>query len=252
MNSSNFRLNQQFLDKSVQNADVVPVDFKNPEVAGRTITRWATQKTKGALKLNKIDFAPSTKIALTSALYFKGKFIYSFPKAQPGLFNAPGRTVQAEMMNMKRKLRYGRMGNSAEWVAIPYESSDSLVIILPHKDLNIDVLINDMSAADIQSVMRELDTETSKANVNITMPKFKLESTTSLIAPLKKVNSYRLMVKPNNRFDSRFRWESCRCSPSKPNFHISRIMTKSKSQTLNSKRRLTSTKKEPFWLLSLM
>lgn len=181
------RLNQQFLDKSVQTADVVNVDFKHPEAAGRTITKWANAKTKGALKINKIDFAPSTKIALTSALYFKGKFVYTFQKAQPGVFYAPDGAVGVEMMNMKRKFRWGRLGNYAEWVAIPYESSDSLVIILPNPDRNIDVIIKGMTSGEIDSVMRDIDTESSKANVNITLPKFKLESTTSLITPLKKV-----------------------------------------------------------------
>lgn len=88
---------------------------------------------------------------------------------------------------MKRKFRWGRLGDYAEWVAIPYESSDSLVIILPNPDRNIDVIIKGMTSKEIDNVMRDIDTESSKANVNITLPKFKLESTTSLITPLKKV-----------------------------------------------------------------
>lgn len=168
----------------------MPVDFKRPEAAGRTVSQWAKSKTKGALKLNNIDFAPSTKIALTSALYFKGKFVYTFQKAQPGIFHAPERAVQVEMMNMKRNFRWGKLGNYAEWVAIPYESSDSLVIILPNAGLNIDVIIRDMTSKDIDGIIQQLETESSKANVNVTLPKFKLESTTSLVLPLKKVKAF--------------------------------------------------------------
>jgi hypothetical protein len=185
--SNEMRLNQEFLEKSIKNVDVFGVDFKQPAIAGRTISKWAEQKTKGALKLNNVNYAPATKIALTSAMYFKGNWIYTFQPAQPGTFYTPSGPVQAPMMNMKRKFRWGKIGNYAEWVALPYESDDSLIIILPNEGQNVDYVMNLMSPRDFEKVVTSIDSESSKADVNITMPKFKLESTTNLIEPLQKV-----------------------------------------------------------------
>lgn len=182
-----YRLNQEFLDKSINFADIVPVDFKQPQLAGQTISKWAKQKTKGGLKLNEINYAPSTKIALTSAIYFKGNFVYTFQPAQPGTFYTPNGNVVAQMMNMKRKFHWGEIENYAEWVSIPYESSDSLVIILPKENQNIDSVINKMKYRDIDTVVSNIDRESSKAEVNLTLPKFKIESTTNLVEPLQKV-----------------------------------------------------------------
>lgn len=195
-NLKNFRLNQEFLDKSVQYADVVPVDFKKPQEASRTISKWAKGKTKGGLKLNDINYAPNTKIALTSAMYFKGNWVYTFHPAKPGIFNAPNGPVEVQMMNMKRKFRWGKIGTMAEWVALPYESSDSLVIILPNEGQKIDDVINSLSYRDLDDVMYGIDSENTRAEVNITLPKFKLESTTSLVEPLQKVTQTYRVVQP--------------------------------------------------------
>jgi len=180
-------LNNEFLQRSVNDADVIEVDFKQPEAAGRAIHRWATSKTKGGLKLNPINYAPSTKIALTSAIYFKGKFIYTFLPAKQGVFYSPKGPRPAQMMNMKKKFRWGKMGNYAEWVSMPYEGNDALIIILPNRDTHVDLAIKSMNYRDLKEVMDGIDSENTRANVNITLPKFKLESTTSLVEPLQKV-----------------------------------------------------------------
>jgi serpin B len=149
------------LDQSVEKADVVNVDFKNPEAASKTITRWAKQKTKGGLKLNEINYAPSTKIALTSAVYFKANWIYKFNPAQPGTFYTPNGPIQVDMMNMKRKFRWGKLGEFAEWVAIPYESEDSLIIILPNRDQTLESVINIMEEKDLIDVLYDFDRDSS-------------------------------------------------------------------------------------------
>jgi serpin B len=141
--------------------DIVNVDFKNPEDAGRTITKWAEQKTKRGLKINEIVPLPSTKIALTSAVYFKANWIYAFEPAQPGWFNAPQGRIQVPMMTMKRKFRWGRIGEVAEWAAIPYESEDSLVIILPNKGRSLDDLIKNMNEQTLVDVLYDFDRDSS-------------------------------------------------------------------------------------------
>lgn len=138
--------------------------------------------------MNDIQFSPATKIALTSAIYFKGKFVYTFQEAKPGIFHSQNGPTQTKMMTMKRKFSWGKVSNFAEWVAIPYESSDMLVIILPKNGANVDNVISSMSSVDLGNIIRDIETDTSKANVNLTLPKFKFESTTNLVEPLQRVS----------------------------------------------------------------
>lgn len=183
-----FRLNKDFLEKSYHFADIVEVDFKNPSEAGRTISRWAKSKTKGGLKLNEVNYAPSTQIALTNAIYFKANWIYSFEDAVLGdFYTENGRAIRTPMLSMRRKFRWGNIGDYAQWAAIPYESSEAFVIILPNEGQNLDSVIDRMGIRELENIMNGIDVESTKAKLNITMPKFKIESTTSLIEPLKKV-----------------------------------------------------------------
>lgn len=146
-------------------------------------------------------------MALTSAIYFKGKFIYSFQEAQPGFFYSPTGPVNSKMMSMKRKFNWGTLGNFAEWVSIPYESSgesdeiiaignsfkplsfvsDALVIILPNKGFSIENVMTTMNVQDLGNLIEAIDSDSSRATVNLTLPKFKLESTTNLVDPLRRV-----------------------------------------------------------------
>lgn len=185
--SKDMRLNQEFLNEASKTADVVSVDFKQPSAASRTITKWAKEKTKGGLKLDELSFAPATKVAMTSAIYFKGNWVYTFQPAKPGTFHTPGGPVACEMMNMKRKFRWGKIGDYAQWTAIQYESQDSLIIILPNEGQNLDDVINRITASEIDDVMYRMDSDNANADVNITLPKFNLESTTNLIEPYRKV-----------------------------------------------------------------
>jgi serine protease inhibitor len=58
---------------------------------------------------------------------------------------------------------------------------------LPNENQNVDYVMNLMSTRDFENVVTSIDSESSKADVNITMPKFKIESTTNLIEPLQKI-----------------------------------------------------------------
>lgn len=114
--------------------------------------------------------------------------MYTFQEAKTGTFHAPNGQIQTKMMTMKRKFHWGKIGNFAEWVAIPYESSDMLVIILPKNGANVENVISSMSAVDLGNIARDIESDASKANVNLTLPKFKFESTTNLVEPLQRVS----------------------------------------------------------------
>lgn len=199
------KLNEEFVYKSYRSADIVPVDFAKPVEAAKAIKKWSGEKMKGQLKLNDVSFDPSTKLALQSALYFKGKFYFTFNASLPGDFfpvkGGPAQSVQ--MMTMDKKFRWGKINDTtetpfAEWAAIPYMSDDSLLIILPNKDVDIDDAINRLTDDNMNVILENLGRDRFRAKVNFTMPKFKLQSTMSLVEPLKKVSG--LTLSPTELF----------------------------------------------------
>lgn len=154
-------LNQKFVDQADGKADIVQVDFKDSEATGRKFKKWVDQKTKGGLKINDISFDQSTKMALTSALYFKSTWIYKFQPAKKGIFKGPKGDVEVEMMQMKQQFRWGKIDDYAEWVAIPYESEDSLVIILPNKNKTLDDVMTTFNERALTEIMYDFDRDSA-------------------------------------------------------------------------------------------
>jgi serpin B len=99
------------------------------------------------------------------------------------------------MMTLKKKLPYGTTNNNnAEWISIPYNSSDSMVVILPRENVGIDAVLKNFNADDI---INRLDSD-SYANVNLSLPKFKVESTFSLVSPLQQMGVRELFTQGAN------------------------------------------------------
>jgi serpin B len=70
--------------KNGYGAGLTPLDFRSaPEKAGTTINTWVEQQTRDRI----VDLIPEgalnsdTRVVLTNAIYFKGKWKYAFPEA---------------------------------------------------------------------------------------------------------------------------------------------------------------------------
>lgn len=150
-------MNEAFTQKTTGKIDVVSVDFANADTARETITEWAASKTKSGLDLKDLNFPASTKIALTSAMYYKDSWTYTFHPAGPRTFKTPTGDKTVDMMFMKKKFKSGNLGDYARWVAVPYESDDSLIIILPHENSTVDKVINQMDEQTFNQIMLDLD-----------------------------------------------------------------------------------------------
>lgn len=184
-----FRMNKDFLEKSRSDAKIFGVDFKNTQKAADQIRTWAEENTNGELDLSGISFDPDTKLSLASTLYFKGKWIYSFTNVSQETFHTPRGDIVVPMMNITRKYNYGKIKDFASWGTIPYESSkETMVIILPEKGVTIDEAINRLTTPDVYSICELAHKDWTTAELTISIPKFKISSTTNLVEPLKKVS----------------------------------------------------------------
>lgn len=126
-------------------------------------------------------------MVMSSAVFFRGGWIYKFNPATPGTFylfnNQP---ISVPMMTLRKKLLYGEK-NGAEWISIPYNSSDSMIVIKSkNPSVSIEQVMNNLKSEDIHNIMEDAYQD-SYANVNLTMPKFKISSITNLVQPLQKL-----------------------------------------------------------------
>lgn len=161
-------------------------DFRRPQQFSDAYNRWASQKTKGTIPQVRFTPDPSTKMVMSSAVYFKGGWIYKFNPATKGEFFTESGPKSCPMMTLRKKLPYGTVGNMADWISIPYNSSDSMIVILPKQNVPLETFIKRFNKNDMNNIMDSLGGD-NYANVNLTMPKFKIDSTASLVKPLQEM-----------------------------------------------------------------
>src|SRR3984957_2368120 len=120
-----------FLDTFLQllktdyGAGLNQVDFKGATEAARvTINRWVEQKTQDKIMdlLQPGTLAPSTRLVLTNAIYFKGDWQTQFDKTQ---------TKKVAFMHREDGLNYFD-GGTFQLLELPYKNKElSLIVLLP-------------------------------------------------------------------------------------------------------------------------
>jgi serpin B len=158
--------------------DLQQVDFKTQaEAARKTINTWVESKTKDKIKdLIKPGMVDSmTRLVLTNAIYFKGKwanqFAPVFTKDSPFILLG-GQKVNVPMMNQTEKFGYREISNT-QVLEMPYVNNDlSMVVLLPNKLDGISELEKDFNN---DSLARWID-DLRKRKVQVFFPKFKMTS----------------------------------------------------------------------------
>jgi len=176
------------------NGKAANVDFINStEETRQTINEWVANKTNDKIQ----DLIPSgslndsndlTRLVLTNAIYFKGiwenKFSESLTEEKDFNITLLLKT-KAQMMNQVDHYGHAKL-NSIQLLELPYMSySDerlSMLIILPNK--------NDIISVENKLNMQTLYEWVSKLEmhkVNVSLPKFKIETTENLNNDLKAI-----------------------------------------------------------------
>ncbi len=109
---------------------------KKPEEARKAINSWVSEQTKEKIH----DLLPSgsldarTKLVITNAIYFKGRWANPFPKSatkDEPFTTATKQTVNVPTMHLIDSFRYGEDKN-VKVLELRYEGSDlALMIVLP-------------------------------------------------------------------------------------------------------------------------
>jgi serpin B len=164
-------------------ADLEQLDFQTqPERARQTINDWVAQATQGKIK----DLIPSgllnemTRLVLTNAVYFKGKWQQPFKpdatKPAP-FFLSAGKQADVPMMYQKQRCRFGKFDLAGQAglqvLELPYQGDElSMVVLLPNQK-------DGLSALEKQLTVENLKLWTTKLSlpeVKIWLPKFKLSA----------------------------------------------------------------------------
>ncbi len=154
------------------------VDFaKNADQARKTINAWVEEKTRDKIKeLIKPGMVDAmTRLVLTNAVYFKGKWANEFKPEETQ--DAPfmlldGRKVSVPMMSQKNRFAYTQT-DTLQVLEMPYVNDElSMVILLPKKTDGIGDVERELARGHLEGWLDRLH----KVDVKVFLPKFKMTS----------------------------------------------------------------------------
>ncbi len=172
------------------------IDFKNSDAARNKINAWALARTHDKIRnlLPSGYLDATTKLVLVNALYLKADWLKPFKKEQTRQesFNlGVETTVITAMMHQKERFKM-LPGVGFDAIELPYRTAgDSSVelalrIYLPHQG-RADCLssLEQMATSEVFASLPEAAWE--ERLVNLTLPKFKIESSVELVDVLKEL-----------------------------------------------------------------
>ena len=183
---------ERFLDRFLTvtranyGAGLRQVDFKNAtEAARQRINAWVSEQTQGKIKelIAKGDLGSLTRLVLTNAIYFKGKWLILFDKDRtwPGPFTLlDGKRIDVPMMHLGSKLGYLDTPQF-QALELPYAGRTvAMVVLLPRRHDGLPDLEKALTPAFLAKWLPKI----KKHKVLVTLPKFKLASKFELKKPL--------------------------------------------------------------------
>lgn len=168
-------------------AEVRPQDYAaDPDASRRAIDEWVEEHTMGKIK----DIMPEgsvnalTSLVLVNALYFRSAWINEFPKGATSseLFRAPSGYKKVDMMKKKGdSTPYAQLDGLSAVKKLYRFGVWSMTIILPDEGRDI----ADLEASLDVEMLREIDGAMGVRDVDLWLPRFKIESTFDLVDPMK-------------------------------------------------------------------
>jgi serine protease inhibitor len=186
-----FTFHQAFFDEVRRyfDAEVATLDFGSP-AAVATINAWAARNTNNRIPkvLEQID--PDLVMILMNAIYFNGQWTDRFDRArtEAAPFQAlDGESLQVQMMRRSGGARMARVPDAVV-LELPYgRDAFAMTIVLPDPGVHVDDMIASLDADTWNSWLQHL----AAADVEIGLPRFRLEYETIMNEPLKALGMER-------------------------------------------------------------
>ncbi len=163
------------------------VDFRgDPEGSRKKINKWVERKTREKIKnlLPPGSITALTRLVITNAIYFKGDWMSPFEKENTQkmpFYTLDNYQIDVSMMYQKEKFEYMEERGKFKLLILPYgDEKLSMVIVLPNRKDGISELEQELTWDMLEDAL----IRTRKREVNVYIPKFKMEKMYDLVDPL--------------------------------------------------------------------
>ena len=154
-------------------AEIAALDFNDPS-AKNTINNWVSEYTNGRIPSIVDNIPPEAVMYLVNALYFKGKWLYSFDPDRTELLpfqNLDQSVTETPMMQMQATLPLVETDLFSA-VDLPYgDSLYSMTVLLPKDNVSLTDVTESLSSESWNT----LTSTFSSKEVNIRLPRLALE-----------------------------------------------------------------------------
>jgi serpin B len=159
------------------------VDFhSHANEAVKTINAWVSDETQQKIKelLQRDDIKSDTRLILTNAIYFKGRWEKEFSKksTKEGDWHGPDGIVRVPMMHQQSGFWYCEDGDM-QALDLPYKGGHlSMLVVLPWKMDGLTALESQWAVPG--TTQKLMDCLKPERTVVVSLPRFKLETTFKL------------------------------------------------------------------------
>ncbi|CAB0013800.1 unnamed protein product [Nesidiocoris tenuis] len=165
------------------------VDFSDSSAAANTINNWCKNNTNK--KIEKLfepsDLDRNTMAVIANAIHFKAMWKKKFEPSRTNDmdFHGINGITQVKMMHQTGHFNYGQVNSiQAQLLELPYENGDfRMLIILPFPDATLASVDEKLKTKDLSEVLKEL----YSTEVDVSLPRFKIESELDLEGALKEL-----------------------------------------------------------------
>lgn len=186
------KINKNFQEVAVKKflSDIDELDFAKNVEAAKAINQFVEEKTKEKIKdlIKPSMLNDLTRLVLVNAIYFKGNWEHQFDKdstTEGKFYISETDTVPVDFMYIKKRFNYVVLEDlDATALEMKYaNSSFSFVIVLPNSRTGLPALEAKLKNYDLAKITEQMN----KVEVEVTIPKFKVEFEINLNDVLKKV-----------------------------------------------------------------
>ncbi|EGR31698.1 serine protease inhibitor, putative [Ichthyophthirius multifiliis] len=166
------------------------VNFENYfEQIRQQINKWVELQICNNIQnlISEESIDSLTQMVLVNAIYFKGEWVYKFENKnivkEVFFLENNGDQVQVDMMKNSQKIYYGE-NIHCQYIQLPYKGKQYAMYLFKPKNMTLQQIEqNNLN----QNTLNEVQTNLQYVQVNIKLPKFKINpsKSTSLIKPQK-------------------------------------------------------------------
>jgi serpin B len=198
-----YRFKPDFLDttRTHYGAELTAVDFRQPEQSATAINAWVEQQTRNKIKnlVSPAAIEPLTRLILTNAVYFKADWTEPFQVelTKPGAFHLlSGDTIEVPLMHKWDEFRF-RHADGFRALEMPYGQGQlSMLLLLPDAADGLAAFEAQLTADNVDRWLREMQPD----NVEVALPRFKIESSFSLKDTLARLGMVRAFEPHSDNF----------------------------------------------------